>query len=82
MLNSFSNSILIFKNYLFSDKTYHSKEEESKRMGIYSDNLDHINKHNSAGIHTFQLAMNHLGDLLAEEFKEMLNGFVPSEKVT
>lgn len=65
-----------------SDKTYHSKEEESKRMGIYSDNLDHINKHNSAGIHTFQLAMNHLGDLLAEEFKEMLNGFVPSEKVT
>jgi len=51
-------------------------------MGIYSDNLDHINKHNSAGIHTFQLAMNHLGDLLAEEFKEMLNGFVPSEKVT
>ena len=68
-------------DYLFSklssDKTYHSSEEENHRMGVFSANLDKINKHNAEGVHSYSLAMNHLGDLTAEEFKKMLNGYRP-----
>ena len=46
-------------------------------MGVFSANLDKINKHNAEGVHSYTLAMNHLGDLTAEEFKKMLNGYRP-----
>ncbi len=66
------------KKSQFPDKTYQSIEEETKRLGIYLKNLELINNHNAAGKHTYQLAMNHLGDLLQEEISGILNGYVPS----
>ncbi len=41
--------------------------EELGRRRIWEENLDMINVHNletSLGLHTYELAMNHLGDLV------------------
>lgn len=45
----------------------HSQVEESGRRQIWEENLAMINVHNletSLGLHTYELAMNHLGDLV------------------
>ena len=42
--------------------------EESGRRRIWEVNLDMINVHNleaTLGMHTYELAMNHLGDLVS-----------------
>ncbi|KAH0625841.1 hypothetical protein JD844_034172 [Phrynosoma platyrhinos] len=66
-------------------KEIHSKEyleeEEVFRRAVWEKNLQRIEQHNleaALGKHSFQLAMNHLGDLTDEEFNQMLNGFHPN----
>lgn len=45
-----------------------SQIEELGRRRIWEENLEMINVHNletSLGLHTYELAMNHLGDLVS-----------------
>uniref|UniRef100_A0A8D2LQC4 Cathepsin L1-like n=1 Tax=Varanus komodoensis TaxID=61221 RepID=A0A8D2LQC4_VARKO len=63
----------------------YQEEEEAFRRAVWEKNLHRVHQHNveaSLGKHTFQLAMNHLGDLTDEEFNEMLNGFYPEPNET
>ncbi|KAJ8290102.1 hypothetical protein GJAV_G00008730 [Gymnothorax javanicus] len=56
-------------------KTYLFKAEEGARRQIWEKNLKLISLHNleaSMGMHTYDLAMNHLGDLTTEEVLDML----------
>ncbi|TKS88302.1 Cathepsin S [Collichthys lucidus] len=65
------------------NKTYTLQIEELGRRRIWESNLEMINVHNletSMGLHTYELAMNHLGDLTTEEITSMLTGIVvPSD---
>ncbi|NWX15122.1 CATK protein, partial [Aegotheles bennettii] len=48
-------------------KQYNGKEDEVERRLIWEKNLKYINTHNlehALGVHTFELAMNHLGDMV------------------
>uniref|UniRef100_A0A8C9X0N4 Cathepsin S-like n=1 Tax=Sander lucioperca TaxID=283035 RepID=A0A8C9X0N4_SANLU len=62
------------------DKVYSHQVEESGRRQIWEENLAMINVHNletSLGLHTYELAMNHLGDL---EITGTLTGtIIPSD---
>ena len=54
--------------YLLNRYMHSFQLEELGRRSIWEDNLDMINVHNleaSLGIHSFELAMNHLGDLVS-----------------
>ncbi|XP_053228626.1 procathepsin L-like [Podarcis raffonei] len=56
----------------------YSEEEELFRRAVWEKNLQMIEEHNleaSQGTHTYELGMNHLGDLTQEEFNQKLNGF-------
>ncbi|XP_061520284.1 cathepsin S-like isoform X1 [Phycodurus eques] len=60
-------------------KVYSHQVEESGRRRIWEKNLRMINVHNletTLGLHTYELAMNHLGDLTDEEVSGMLAGTV------
>uniref|UniRef100_A0A3Q3XDJ3 Cathepsin S, ortholog2, tandem duplicate 1 n=1 Tax=Mola mola TaxID=94237 RepID=A0A3Q3XDJ3_MOLML len=65
------------------NKIYSHKVEELGRRQIWEQNLEMINVHNletSLGIHTFELAMNHLGDMTIEEITDTFTGtVVPSD---
>ncbi|KAI3358072.1 hypothetical protein L3Q82_003084 [Scortum barcoo] len=53
--------------------------EELGRRRIWEENLEMINAHNletSLGIYTYELAMNHLGDLTTEEITGTLTGTI------
>ncbi|XP_033493578.1 cathepsin S-like [Epinephelus lanceolatus] len=67
------------------NKVYSHQIEELGRRRIWEENLEMINVHNlevSLGLHTYELAMNHLGDLTIEEITSTLTGtFVPSDLV-
>ncbi|XP_078411792.1 procathepsin L-like [Cetorhinus maximus] len=61
-------------------KSFHSKayteDEENYRRMVWEKNLKLIELHNlehSMGKHSFQLGMNHFGDLTAEEFRQFMN---------
>ncbi|KAM8884854.1 cathepsin S-like [Synchiropus picturatus] len=59
------------------NKEYSEQLEELGRRRIWEENLEMINVHNletSLGLHTFELAMNHLGDLTGEEVLSTLTG--------
>lgn len=46
---------------------FHLEVEDSRRREMWESNLRLINKHNleaSMGLHTYQLGMNHMGDLV------------------
>ncbi|XP_077446970.1 cathepsin S-like [Stigmatopora argus] len=61
------------------NKVYRHLMEESDRRRIWEDNLQMISVHNlevTLGMHTYELAMNHLGDLTAEEVTGTLLGTV------
>ncbi|CAN9503915.1 unnamed protein product [Ophioblennius macclurei] len=64
-------------------KSYSHQIEESGRRRIWEENLEIINVHNleaSLGLHSFMLAMNHLGDLTQEEITGSLaNTRVPAD---
>ncbi|KAM3825202.1 cathepsin K [Vipera latastei] len=58
-------------------KDYNAKMEEVSRRVIWEKNLKYINTHNlefSLGRHTFELAMNHLGDMTSEEVVQKMMG--------
>lgn len=60
------------------NKKYQSETEEKFRMKIFLENRRRIAKHNQmfrTGAVTFELAENHLADLLPNEFKHIYNGF-------
>ncbi|XP_019957459.2 cathepsin S-like [Paralichthys olivaceus] len=65
------------------NKVYSHQIEEMGRRRVWEENLEMINIHNletSLGLHTYELAMNHLGDLTTEEITETLTGtVVPSD---
>ncbi|XP_074470156.1 cathepsin S-like [Sebastes fasciatus] len=61
------------------NKVYSHQIEELGRRRIWEENLEMINVHNletSLGLHTYELAMNHLGDLTTEEIISTLTGTV------
>ncbi|XP_035039394.2 cathepsin S-like [Hippoglossus stenolepis] len=64
-------------------KVYSQQIEELGRRRVWEQNLEMINVHNleaSLGLHTYELAMNHLGDLTSKEITETLTGtVVPSD---
>ncbi|NWQ84586.1 CATK protein, partial [Columbina picui] len=50
-------------------KQYNGEADEAARRLIWEKNLNYINQHNlehALGVHTFQLAMNHLGDMVGD----------------
>ncbi|XP_021232184.1 cathepsin S-like [Numida meleagris] len=58
-------------------KQYNGKEDEVSRRLIWEKNLKYIQAHNAEhamGAHTFQLAMNHLGDMTSQEVAALLTG--------
>ncbi|MEQ2237212.1 hypothetical protein ILYODFUR_020911 [Ilyodon furcidens] len=65
------------------NKLYAHQVEEFGRRRLWEQNLEMINDHNleaSLGLHTYELAMNHLGDLTTEEITSSSVGtIVPSE---
>ncbi|XP_010783144.1 cathepsin S-like [Notothenia coriiceps] len=66
-------------------KVYGHEIEELGRRRIWESNLDMINVHNletSLGLHTYELAMNHLGDLTSEEILGTLMGTVVPSGLT
>ncbi|XP_061122787.1 cathepsin K-like [Syngnathus typhle] len=65
------------------NKAYSHQVEESGRRRIWEGNLQMINIHNleaTLGLHAYELAMNHLGDLTKEEVSGTFTGMVvPSD---
>lgn len=58
-------------------KQYNGQADEVTRRLIWEKNLKYINTHNlehSLGVHTFELAMNHLGDMTSEEVVRTMTG--------
>uniref|UniRef100_M3XZ39 Cathepsin K n=4 Tax=Mustelinae TaxID=169418 RepID=M3XZ39_MUSPF len=58
-------------------KQYNNKVDEISRRLIWEKNLKHISIHNleaSLGVHTYELAMNHLGDMTSEEVVQKMTG--------
>ncbi|XP_061462561.1 cathepsin K isoform X1 [Rhineura floridana] len=66
-------------------KEYNGKMDEVSRRLVWEKNLKYINTHNlefSLGRHTFELAMNHLGDMTGEQVVQKMTGLKvpPSRK--
>ncbi|XP_029437298.1 cathepsin K-like isoform X2 [Rhinatrema bivittatum] len=58
-------------------KQYNSKVDELQRRLIWEKNLKYITAHNlefSLGMHTYELAINHLGDMTSEEVVKTMTG--------
>ncbi|CAN9514430.1 unnamed protein product [Ophioblennius macclurei] len=65
-------------------KQYQTEAEEALRRWVWEKNLKLITLHNlevSMGIHTYDLGMNHMGDLSPEEFKESLGLLTPPKNL-
>lgn len=59
------------------EKLYLTQEHESLRLGIFTKNLDLIEKHNSEysmGLHSFELGVNFFADWTIEEFRQKMLG--------
>jgi len=59
-------------------KSYDSYLEEKFRLKIFMENKARVEKHNrlaSMGKHSYELKMNHFGDLLNHEFRAIMNGY-------
>ncbi|XP_063804263.1 cathepsin K-like [Pseudophryne corroboree] len=67
-------------------KQYNSQLDEVKRNQIWNKNLKMILNHNreyAEGKHTYDLAMNHLGDMTSEEIVQTMTGLkVPSHHLS
>ncbi|KAJ6652796.1 hypothetical protein lerEdw1_010650 [Lerista edwardsae] len=58
-------------------KAYQNEEEEVNRRMTWEKNLQFITLHNleySLGLHSYELGMNHLGDMTSEEVSSQLTG--------
>ncbi|KAL2084369.1 hypothetical protein ACEWY4_019887 [Coilia grayii] len=65
-------------------KQYLGLDEEAIRRTIWENNMQMIEAHNQEyelGIHTYELGMNHLGDMTKEEVVENMTGFRPDMHV-
>eukprot|EP00079_Xenopus_tropicalis_P038193 XP_017951964.1 PREDICTED: cathepsin S-like [Xenopus tropicalis] len=63
-------------------KSYKDTEEERARRTIWEETLKFITVHNleySLGLHTYEVGMNHLGDMTGEEVKATLTGCAGSD---
>ncbi|OCT66469.1 cathepsin S [Xenopus laevis] len=63
-------------------KIYKDAEEERARRTIWEETLKFITVHNlehSLGLHTYEVGMNHLGDMTVEEFTATMKGFQASD---
>ncbi|KAG9471121.1 cathepsin S-like isoform X2 [Eleutherodactylus coqui] len=59
------------------EKMYNNKVDELRRRVIWEDNLKFIMVHNlehSLGLHSYELGMNHLGDMTSEEVLAAMTG--------
>jgi len=59
-------------------KSYSTMQEEIARFNIFIENHLQILEHNKgfqAGVHTFELGMNHFGDMTNQEFRTYMNGY-------
>nr|ATU82738.1 secreted C13 protease-like protein [Pristhesancus plagipennis] len=66
-------------------KVYKNSFEELFRMNVYRENKRKIEEHNQKfenGEVTYNLKMNHFGDLMQHEFKALMNRLKPSQKVS
>ncbi|XP_073342203.1 cathepsin S-like [Pagrus major] len=62
-------------------KSYRDEVEEASRRELWEQNLMLITKHNleaSMGLHTYELSMNHMGDLTPEEILQSYATLIPS----
>lgn len=59
-------------------KTYSSEQEKQYRHGVFRDNYDYINQHNSKGNSTYTLSLNAFADLTHHEFKSQFLGLSAS----
>jgi len=73
-VNEFNDFVQVY------GKSYASKDELVKRFGIFIDNLDAINQHNSEG-HTWQMAVNEFADMTYEEFRVGRFGYSGLKKI-
>ena len=58
---------------------YDTAAEHEHRKAIFADNVHKINSHNVKADQTFTMAINHLADLTAEEFKTRMTGLKRSQ---
>ncbi|XP_034466253.1 cathepsin S, ortholog2, tandem duplicate 1 isoform X1 [Hippoglossus hippoglossus] len=61
-------------------KTYPDEVEDVRRRELWEENLMLITKHNleaSMGLHTYDLSMNHMGDLTTEEIMQSFATLTP-----
>lgn len=61
------------------NKRYNSQDEHLSRRMIWEKNLRFITNHNlefSLGMHTFEVGMNHLGDMTSEEVVKKMTGLI------
>uniref|UniRef100_A0A803JEF7 Cathepsin S n=1 Tax=Xenopus tropicalis TaxID=8364 RepID=A0A803JEF7_XENTR len=59
-----------------------TQEEERARRTIWEETLKFITVHNleySLGLHTYEVGMNHLGDMTVDEFTATMSGFKASD---
>eukprot|EP00079_Xenopus_tropicalis_P038194 XP_017951965.1 PREDICTED: cathepsin S-like [Xenopus tropicalis] len=62
-------------------KSYKDGEEERARRTIWEETLKFISVHNleySLGLHTYEVGMNHLGDMVSEEVAATMTGYTGS----
>ncbi|KAM8920975.1 cathepsin S [Pelodytes ibericus] len=69
-------------------KEYHNLRDDLHRRVIWEKNLKYVTLHNlehSLGMHSYELGMNHLGDMTSEEVRATLTGLVvppPTERAS
>lgn len=66
------------------NKLYKDAKEEAFRKTVYLENKLNIARHNKLyenGEETYQLEMNHFGDLMSHEFAKQMNGFKQNLKM-
>lgn len=56
-------------------RTYKDNEEKQKRLQIFKDNFDFVNKVNNEGNRTYKLSVNKFADLTNEEFRATRTGY-------
>jgi len=70
-----------FKNQY--NKAYTSVREEAFRKGVFAHHLNVIQRHNhkyGLGLKSYRLGVNEYADLMNSEFRQMMNGYKPSQK--
>ncbi|XP_075463689.1 cathepsin S-like [Ascaphus truei] len=67
------------------ERSYKTQGDEFARRLIWEENLKFIMVHNlehSMGLHSYELGMNHLGDMTGEEVSATMTGFMASSTST